>query len=64
MKRREQQLEDRLRRAEETAVADIRAYAAELAVKATREIITDKMDDKTNARLVEDSVRRMAGQLG
>jgi F-type H+-transporting ATPase subunit b len=62
--RREQQLQDRLRRVEENALAEIRAYAAELAVKATREIIAEKMDDKTNARLVEQSVKQVAGQLG
>lgn len=62
-KRREQQLQDRLRRMEEAAMADIRAYAAELAVKATAEIIAEKMDEKTNARLVDDSIKQVAGQL-
>jgi F-type H+-transporting ATPase subunit b len=63
LRRREQQVEERLRRMEAAAVQEIRAYAAELAVKATTEIIAAKMDDKTNARLVEQSVKQLAGQL-
>lgn len=63
LKRREQQVEDRLRRIRESAAAEMRAYAAELAVKATREIIADKMDDKTSARLTEDSIKQVSGHL-
>lgn len=64
LKRREQQLEDRLRRIKENAATEIRAYAAELAVKATREIIAEKMDEKTSARLVDASIKQVAEQLG
>jgi F-type H+-transporting ATPase subunit b len=64
VRRREQQMADRLRRMEENTVADIRAYAADLAVKATAEIIADKMDEEVNAHLVEQSVKKIAGQLG
>lgn len=64
LKRREQQVQDRLRRMEESAMADIRAYAAELAVKATGEIIAKKMDEQTNARLIDASIKQVAGQLG
>ena len=63
LQRREQQLQDRLQRQQASAVQEIRAYAAELAVKATAEIIADKMDEKTNAQLVEQSVKNVAGQL-
>ncbi len=62
--RREEQLQTRLRRMEEAVAADIRAYAAELAVQATARIISEKMDEKTNARLIEESIRRVAGQGG
>ncbi len=61
--RREQQIRDRLRRMEDAAIQEIRVYAAELAVKATADIIAGKMDDATNARLVEQSVKQLAGNL-
>ena len=61
--RREQQLQERLKRMEESAIQEIQAHAAALAVKATREIIADKMDDATNDKLVDDSIKELAGQL-
>ena len=63
LKRREQQMAERLERMEATAVQEIRTYAAELAVKATAEIIADKMDEQTNARLIEASIKQVTGQL-
>lgn len=61
--RKEAQLKDRLQRMEDVALQDIKSYAAELAVKATAEIIAKQMDEKTNARLVEQSIKTVAGQL-
>lgn len=61
--RKETQLKDRLQRMEDVALQDIKSYAAELAVKATAEIIAKQMDEKTNARLVEQSIKTVAGQL-
>ncbi len=61
--RKEAQLKDRLQRMEDVALQDIKSYAAELAVKATAEIISKQMDEKTNARLVEQSIKTIAGQL-
>jgi F-type H+-transporting ATPase subunit b len=63
IKRREQQMDDRLRRMEAAAVQEIRTYASELAVKATAEIIAKKMDEQTNDRLIEASIKQVAGQL-
>jgi F-type H+-transporting ATPase subunit b len=63
LERREQQVSERLRRMEEAAIQEIRSYAADLAVKATTEIIAKKMDEQTNARLVEQSVKDVAKQL-
>jgi F-type H+-transporting ATPase subunit b len=60
VRRREEQLAERLRRMEESAIQDIRAYAAELAVKATAELIAAHMDEKTNTRLVNDSISTLA----
>jgi F-type H+-transporting ATPase subunit b len=61
--RKEAQLKDRLQRMEDVALQDIKSYAAELAVKATAEIIAKQMDEKTNARLVEQSIKTVAGHL-
>ena len=62
-KRREQQLQERLKRMEQNAVQEIRAYAAELAVKATTEIIAKQMDKKTNENLIDQSIKNIARQL-
>lgn len=59
-KRRELQLQERLKRMEEAAVAEIRARAADLAVKATAELIAAHMDQETNSRLVDQSIKDLA----
>lgn len=59
-KRRELQLQERLKRMEEAAVAEIRARAADLAVKATAELIAAHMDQETNNRLVDQSIKDLA----
>lgn len=61
--RREQQLRERLRRMEEATLQDIRAHAAALAVKATAEIIAERMDDTAQTRLIDDSIKQVAGQF-
>lgn len=61
--RKESHLAERLARMEETAKAEIQAYAAELAVKATTEIISSKLDQAANDRLISASTKAIAGQL-
>lgn len=61
--RKEAQLKDRLRRMEEVAMQDIKAYAAELSVMATAEIIAKQMDQATNDRLIDQSIKSIAAQL-
>lgn len=56
IQRKESQLDDRIARAKEAAMHDIQAYAADLAVRATHDIIADKMDTKKDATLVKDAV--------
>ena len=63
-KRREQQLQERLARMEQTARQEIRTYAAELAVKATSEIIVRQMDKKTNENLLDQSIKDITKRLG
>lgn len=63
MARREAQLMDRLRRVEEKAIADIQNHAAELALQATREIVTKSMDEKTGKTLIDQAVASVAKHL-
>jgi F-type H+-transporting ATPase subunit b len=62
-KRREEQLSQRLKLMEEAAIQHVRAYATDLAVKATKEIIEDYLDDAANAKLVENSIGEVAAHL-
>lgn len=61
--RKEAQLTERLQRMEDSAKAEIRTYAAELAVKATSEIIQSKLDQAANDRLIDASIRAVSAQL-
>lgn len=54
--RREQQLEDRMKRMEQNAITEIQGYAADLAMNAAKEIIAKKLDKSTNAKLVEEAI--------
>jgi len=63
LKRREAQLKERLARMEESAFQQVRAHAADLAVKATAEIIAKTMDEKAAARLIDTSIGEVATQL-
>ena len=63
MERREAQLADRLKRIEEKAIADIQNHAAELAMKATREIVAKTLDDKASTKLVDQAIASVAKYL-
>ena len=63
MKRREDQLAQRLTRMEESAITDIRNYAADLAMNAAAHIISDKLDKKTADDLVKKSIGAVSGKL-
>ncbi len=60
---REKQLTSRLERMEQNAISEIQTYAAELAMKAARQIIEDNLDKKTNAKLVDDSIKSIAQNI-
>lgn len=55
MKRREAQLDERIRNMEENAKDEIRTYAADLSINAASEIIREKMDKKTGEALIKQS---------
>ncbi len=63
MERREAQLAERLKRVEEKAIADIQNHAAELAIKATREIVEKTLDDKASTKLVDQAIASVAKYL-
>ncbi len=63
MTRREVQLTDRLKRLEENAISEIQSHAAELAVSATQEIITQTLSAKTNAGLVNETISSLPKNL-
>jgi F-type H+-transporting ATPase subunit b len=63
MARREQMLKERIVRMQDQARDDIRKYAAELAMSATAEIITQKMDQTRSSNLVDQSIRKVSDQL-
>lgn len=63
IKRREAQLRERLVRMEEAAKEEIRQHAAALAISATTEIITEKLDKKASERLVSDSIKNVSGNI-
>ncbi len=61
--RKEVQLSERLKRMEESAKAEIQAHAAELAIKATAEIIAARLDAESNSRLVDATIKALPEQL-
>lgn len=54
---RERQLAQRLDRLKQNAVDEIREYAANLAIAATAEIISEKLDKKANEKLVDQAIK-------
>lgn len=63
MQRREAMLKDRIQRMEDSAMEDIRRYAAELAVSATTEIITQNLGQAEASKLADQSIRKVAENL-
>lgn len=63
MARREQMLKERIVRMQDQARDDIRRYAAELAMSATAEIISQKMDQTRASGLVDQSISKVSDQL-
>lgn len=63
MARREAMMKDRIQRMEEQAFADIRKYAADLAISATTEIISQKLDQASASKLADQSISKVSGNL-
>lgn len=63
MQRREAMLTTRIEQMERSAVEDIRRYAAELAVSATSEIISQKLSHQSADALTDESIRHISEKL-
>lgn len=63
MARKEAALKERIVRMEESAMDDIRRYAAELAINATTQIIAQKMDATSAEKLADASIRKVSENL-
>ena len=63
MVRREEQLTMRLKRLEENAISEIQSRAADLAVAATTEMITQTLDEQSNATLNDSTISALAKNL-
>ena len=63
MKRRERQALDRIQQAEAQAVAEVRNMAVDIAVAATRKLLSEKMEPAKAAQLVDAAIRELPGKL-
>ena len=63
LKRREQLALQRIAQAEAQATADVRAAAVDLAVAATRKILTEKLDAGRQDALVDAAIKELPGKL-
>jgi len=54
--RKEKHLEDRIKLTKDAAMHEIQDYAADLAVRATQEVISDKISAKQDGALVKDAI--------
>ena len=64
MARREKQVDDRIANAETKAVDEVRAAAAEAAIAAAERMIRERMNDDTQAALIEEGVGEMKRKFG
>jgi len=58
--RREAQAAEKIKASEAAMVGEIKAKTAHLAAQAARQIITDKLDEKTALQLIDQSVEQIA----
>lgn len=64
MARREKQVDERIANAETKAVDEVRAAAAEAAIAAAERMIRERMNDATQAALIEEGVGEMKRKFG
>ncbi len=63
IRRREAQAMDRIARAEEEATADVRNAAVELAIAATRKLISSELDEDHQQALIDEAIGELGDKL-
>jgi F-type H+-transporting ATPase subunit b len=63
VQRREAQAIDRIARAEEEATAGVRAAAVDLAVQATRRLLTSELNEDRRGKLIDDTIGEIDDKL-
>ena len=63
LERRKQQALDRIARAEEEALAEVRGAAVDIAVGATRKLLAGRLDAKRRAALIDEAIAELDTQL-
>jgi F-type H+-transporting ATPase subunit b len=63
LERRTRLAEEKIARAEEQAMDDVRAAAIEMAIAAAEQIIDKKMTPAASAKLVDESIKGLKGKL-
>jgi F-type H+-transporting ATPase subunit b len=63
VQRREAQAIDRIARAEEEATARVRAAAVDLAVQATRRLLTSELNEDRRGKLIDDTIGEIDDKL-
>ncbi len=56
LKRREEQVIERIARAEQEALDDVRAAAVDIAVRATRKLLAETLDAEGHAALIDEAI--------
>jgi F-type H+-transporting ATPase subunit b len=63
VRRRSQQAEERIARAEAAAVDEVRAAAVDMAMAAAEKILREQASGAAGAQLIDDSIRGLKGRL-
>jgi len=63
LKRAEQVAQDRIAQAEAQAIADVRTLAVDVAIAATKQILTDNISDTKATALVDGAIKNLDGKL-
>lgn len=63
LRRREQQAADRIAQAETEAIAEVRTLAVDIAVRATKKLLTDSMTAAKSAELVDEAAKDLGDKL-
>jgi F-type H+-transporting ATPase subunit b len=63
LKRREQLALQRIAQAEQQAMADVRAAAVDLAMAATKQLLTEKVDPARHETLIDSAIKELPGKL-